>query len=302
MKLSTLLEKAAEKQNVTVAVAAAEDPEVLDAISQAVNRDFGSFILFGDKDKLDVLLSEKYTNLLDNPFVCIRHAKSDKEAAELSVKAVHAQQAAVLMKGNLQTAVLLKEVLNKDYGLRTGNVLSHVAVFETPRFDRLIFVTDAAMNIEPGLEQKAQIVQNAVSIATGIGIHCPRVAPIAAVEVVNPAMQATADAALLTQMNRRGQIKGCILDGPLALDNAISMGAAKHKGLKSETAGQADILLMPNIETGNVLYKSLIYFAGAKVGGIIAGAGAPIVLTSRSDSAESKLYSIALAICSATNH
>jgi phosphate butyryltransferase len=204
------------------------------------------------------------------------------------------------MKGNIPTSVLLKAVLNKEFGLRTGNVLSHVAVFEVPDFDRFTIVTDAGMNISPDLEQKAQIVKNAAILARAIGIEYPKVAPIAAVEVVNPVMQATVDAAALSMMNKRGQITGCIVDGPLALDNAVSTLAAEHKGIHSEVAGRADILLVPTIEVGNVLYKSLIYFAKAKVGAVIAGAKAPIVLTSRADSAESKLYSLALAICSVT--
>ena len=159
--------------------------------------------------------------------------------------------------------------------------------------------TDAAMNIAPDLEQKAQIIKNAVQVAHSIGIDVPKVAPLAAVEVVNAAMQATLDAAALTMMNKRGQITGCIIDGPLALDNAVSQIAAEHKGIRSEVAGEADILLVPAIEVGNVLYKSLIYFANAKVGAVISGAKAPIVLTSRADTAESKLYSLALALCSA---
>lgn len=194
----------------------------------------------------------------------------------------------------------MKAVLNKEYGLRTGNVLSHVAVFEVPGFNRPILMTDAAMNIAPDLQQKAQIVQNAVAIAKKLGIETPKVAPLAAVEVVNPVMQATVDAAALTMMNSRGQITGCIIDGPLALDNAVSVLAAEHKGLQSEVAGNADILLVPAIEVGNVLYKSLVYFAQAKVGAVIAGARVPIVLTSRADKAQSKLYSLALAL-SCTN-
>lgn len=168
-----------------------------------------------------------------------------------------------------------------------------------PGYDRYTIVTDAAMNIAPDLEQKAQIIKNAVRVAHSIGIDMPKVAPLAAVEVVNPAMQATLDAAALTVMNQRGQISGCIVDGPLALDNAVSQLAAEHKGIKSDVAGKADILLVPAIEVGNVLYKSLVYFANAKVGAVISGAKAPIVLTSRADTAESKLYSLALALCSA---
>jgi phosphate butyryltransferase len=233
-----------------------------------------------------------------NKKLTVVHADSNDKAAELAVRAVSTRKATVLMKGNIPTSDLLKAVLNKEYGLRTGKVLSHVSVFEIPEYDRLTFVTDAGMNIAPDLEQKAQIIKNAAALARAIGIEYPKVAPIAAVEVVNPAMQATIDAAALTVMNKRGQIPGCIVDGPLALDNAVSALAAEHKGIHSEVAGRADILLVPTIEVGNVLYKSLIYFAKAKVGAVIAGAKAPIVLTSRADSAESKLYSLALAICS----
>jgi phosphate butyryltransferase len=230
----------------------------------------------------------------------IINAESSAAAAELAVMAVFNKEADVLMKGNIPTNILLKAVLNKEYGLRTGNVLSHVAVFEVPGFDRFTIITDAAMNIAPDLEQKAQIIKNAVFLARSIGITMPKVAPIAAVEVVNPAMQATLDAAALTVMNKRGQISGCIVDGPLGLDNAISSLAAEHKGIHSDVAGNADILLVPTIEVGNALYKSLIYFANAKVGAVIAGAKSPIVLTSRADSAESKLYSLALALCCVT--
>ena len=239
--------------------------------------------------------------MLSHSGIKIKHAFSPQKAAELAVKAVKENEAGTLMKGNVPTAVILKAVLNKEWGLRTGNVLSHVAAFEVTGFDRLTFITDAAMNIAPDLQQKAQIIENAVGIAQSIGVKMPKVAPIAAVEVVNPAMQATVDAASLTMMNQRGQIRHCVVDGPLALDNAVSHHAAEHKGIESEVAGQADILLVPNIETGNALYKSMIYFAKAKVGAVIAGAKAPIVLTSRADSAESKLYSLALAICSASN-
>ncbi|MDQ0269379.1 phosphate butyryltransferase [Cytobacillus purgationiresistens] len=300
MKLDSLIEKATQYEESTVAVAAAEDEEVLEAVAEAVKRNMASFLLFGDKEKILQIINAHHAEIAKSDKLNIIHADSSAAAAEMAVKAVKEKKATVLMKGNIPTAVILKAVLNKEYGLRTGNVLSHVAVFEVPDFDRFTIVTDAAMNIEPDLNQKAQIAKNAVGIAQGIGIETPRVAPIAAVEVVNPAMQATLDAAALTQMNKRGQITGCIVDGPLALDNAVSAIAAEHKGIKSEVAGQADILLVPTIEVGNTLYKSLIYFAKAKVGAVIAGAKAPIVLTSRADSAESKLYSLALAICSAS--
>jgi phosphate butyryltransferase len=296
--LDSLIDKATQLNSVTVAVAAAEDTDVIEAVLDAVDRNLANFLLFGDKEKIQAIIDEKKREMASNKQLKIVHADSKTSAAELAVQAVSSKEATVLMKGNIQTNIILKAVLNKEYGLRTGNVLSHVAVFEIPGFNRYTIVTDAAMNIDPNLEQKAQIIKNAVSIAHSIGIENPKVAPLAAVEVVNPAMQATIDAAALTMMNRRGQISGCIVDGPLGLDNAVSSLAAEHKGIRSEVAGKADILLVPAIEVGNVLYKSLIYFANAKVGAVIAGAAAPIVLTSRADSAESKLYSLALAICS----
>lgn len=299
MKLDDLIKKATQMENQTVAVAAAEDEEVIEAVSEAVKYNLGNFLLFGDKEQIVRLIKEKNSDLLTNPTVKIIHANSNQLAAENAVKAVKLNEADVLMKGNIPTATILKAVLNKDYGLRTGHVLSHVAVFEVEEYEQFIILTDAAMNIAPDLEQKVQITNNAVDIARKIGVEVPKVAPIAAVEVVNPAMQATLDAAALTLMNRRGQIKNCIIDGPLGLDNAISKFAAHHKGIESEVAGQADILLVPTIEVGNSLYKSLVYFAKAKVGAVIAGAKAPIVLTSRADTAESKLYSLALALCSA---
>jgi phosphate butyryltransferase len=299
MKLESLITKATQLAEATVAVAAAEDSEVIKAVIQALQSGFGQFLLYGDEPKIYDLLGE-YVHYVESGNIRIIHADSKAEAAELAVRAVHRNEANVLMKGNVPTATILKAVLHKEYGLRTGNVLSHVAVFEVPNYDRYIIVTDAAMNIAPDLQQKAEIVANAVKVAKAIGIEKPKVAPLAAVEVVNPAMPATVDAAALSLMSQRGQLTDCIVDGPLALDNAVSIESAQHKGIRSEVAGRADILLVPNIETGNVLYKSLVYFANAKVGAIIAGAKAPIVLTSRADSAESKLYSLALAIC-ATN-
>lgn len=298
MNLQSLITKATQISGKTVAVAAAEDEEVIEAVVKALDAELAHFLLFGDEKKITSLLQEKGNQHLNGNAVRIIHTDSVNLSAELAVKAVSSKEADVLMKGNIPTANILKAVLNKEYGLRTGSVLSHVAVFEIPGYDRFILVTDAAMNIAPDLNQKMQIAANAVGIAHSIGIELPKIAPICAVEVVNPAMEATMDAAALTQMNKRGQIKGCTIDGPLALDNAISMEAAEHKGINSEVAGNADILLVPTIEVGNALYKSLMYFAKAKVGAVIAGAKAPIVLTSRADSAESKLYSLALAVCS----
>ncbi|MEX0414474.1 phosphate butyryltransferase [Bacillus sp. C30] len=298
MKLEHLIDQAAGQSKKTVAVAVAEDHEVIEAVAKAIKLQLAQFRLYGNQEKIIGMLQEH--GLQTSEHIEVIAAASSAEAAELSVKSVSNGEADVLMKGNIPTANILKAVLNKEWGLRKGSVLSHVAAFEVPNYDRLIFVTDAAMNIAPDVTQKAAIIQNTVEVAQAIGIDLPKVAPIAAVEVVNPAMQATIDAAMLTQMNRRGQIKNCVVDGPLALDNAVSQIAAEHKGIVSDVAGKADILLVPTIEAGNVLYKSLVYFANAKVGAMIAGAKAPIVLTSRADSAETKVYSLALAVATAS--
>ncbi|MGE6550152.1 phosphate butyryltransferase [Bacillus mycoides] len=298
MKLEHLIDQAAGQPKKTVAVAVAEDHEVIEAVAKAIKLQLAQFRLYGNQEKIIGMLQEH--GLQTSEHIEVIAAASSAEAAELSVKSVSNGEADVLMKGNIPTANILKAVLNKEWGLRKGSLLSHVAAFEVPNYDRLIFVTDAAMNIAPDVTQKAAIIQNTVEVAQAIGIDLPKVAPIAAVEVVNPAMQATIDAAMLTQMNRRGQIKNCVVDGPLALDNAVSQIAAEHKGIVSDVAGKADILLVPTIEAGNVLYKSLVYFANAKVGAMIAGAKAPIVLTSRADSAETKVYSLALAVATAS--
>jgi len=301
MKLDDLIIKASATDENVVAVASAADLEVLEAVNMAIERDMASFRLYGDEHKLKELMIMHFPHLLNHPKIYTKHVKDDQQAAIAAVKSVHLNEANVLMKGHIPTALVLKAVLNPDFGLRTGSVLSHVAAFEINGYNRLIFVTDAAMNISPDLAQKVQIVQNAVKVAHAVGVENPIVAPLAAVETVNPNMQPTLDAAALVAMNVRGQIKGCIIDGPLALDNAISVEAAHHKGITGEHAGQANILLVPNIESGNILYKSLVYFARAKVGAVIVGAKAPIVLTSRSDSADSKLNSLALAICTSKN-
>ena len=201
----------------------------------------------------------------------------------------------MVMKGLVDTATFLRSVLNKEVGLRTGKLMSHVSVFEIEGIDRLILLTDAAFNTYPDLKQKVQIINNSVMVAKACGIENPKVAPVCAVEVVNPDMPATIDAALLSKMSDRGQIKGCIVDGPLALDNALSEEASHHKGVTGPVAGKADVLLLHDIDVANVMYKSLTYTAKTKNGGILVGTSAPVILTSRADSFETKVNSIALA-------
>ncbi|SDO47095.1 phosphate butyryltransferase [Halobacillus aidingensis] len=293
-KLDELVDQIDRRSPKTVSVAQAADDEVLKAVKMARASNLADFFLVGDQTEIEN--KSKAVGLdLSQAGIEVIHA-SEKDSAQVAVKAVHSGEAHVVMKGHIDTKSLLKAVLDKEYGLRKGSVLSHVALFEIPGRDKLIYLTDAAMNIAPSLEEKAQIINNAVEVATRAGWKNPKVAPLAAVEVVNPSMTATQDAAMLTQMNRRGQLKGCIVDGPLAFDNAVDPKAAEQKGIVSEVAGQADILVVPSIEVANALYKSFIYFANGKVAGVISGAKAPIVLTSRADDAESKIYSLALAL------
>lgn len=274
-----------------VAVAAAHDEAVLEAVQGAKDQGLAEFILVGDKEKIQVL-SESLKISLDG--LEIIHQSDEKQAAYDAVRLVSSGQADLLMKGHINTSDLLRAVLDKEIGLRTGRVLSHAAVFEIPGFDRLINITDGGMNIAPTLQQKADIIQNSVVLAKAMGVSPAKVAVLAAVEAVNPDMPATLDAAALAKMADRGQIKGAVIDGPLALDNAISLEAAQHKGITGPVAGQADILLVPNIEVGNALGKSVIYFAGGKMAGLILGAAKPVVVTSRADTHEGKILSIAL--------
>lgn len=280
-----------------VAVAVAQDEPVLEAIRDAKKMGIADAVLVGDRAKIEEVAKQIDLDL--SQFEVVDEANVAL-AAKKAVELVSSGKADMVMKGLVDTATFLKAVLDKEKGLRTGKVLSHVAVFDIPALQRIILLTDAAMNIAPDLMTKKQILENAVGIAKGIGIEIPKVAVVAAVEVVNPDMQPTLDAAVLSKMNDRGQIKGCIVDGPFAIDNAISEEAAAHKGINSPVAGKADIILVPNIETGNVMYKTLTYTASAKNGGILAGAAAPVILTSRADSHESKMYSIALASLAAT--
>lgn len=277
-----------------VAIANAADKQVLLAVKEAIEKKYCSFILFDDHKNL-ITFAEVAGLDLDNPLIEIVDTVSSQAGME-AVKSIRDGRAHILMKGNIPTKTLLQSVLNKEYGLRTSTALSHVAVFEIPTQDRLILLTDAAMNIEPDLKQKSDIIQNAVQVAHQLNIEHPKAAALAPVEVVNEAIPSTIDAALLTQMATRNQIKGCEVEGPLAFDTAVSKLAARHKGLNSNVAGKADILLVPTLEVGNALYKSFVYFANARVASIISGAKVPIVLTSRSDSSESKMYSLLLAL------
>ena len=218
------------------------------------------------------------------------------QAAHKAVELVHNNKADMYMKGIIDTKNFLKSVLDKEVGLRTGKPLSHVAVFEVPGVDRLLYLSDVAFMTYPSLEDKKAIIENTVKVVHACGIPCPKVAPLAAVEVVNPKMPVTVDAAELTKMNENGEITGCIVDGPLSLDLAIDPEAAKHKGAEDrKIVGDADILLFPDIHAGNLVYKCLTHTTASKNGCILTGTKAPVILTSRSDSFEVKMNSIALA-------
>lgn len=290
-KLDELIQLAKKRDKKTIAIAAAQDKVVLEAVVQAVKDNIVDAILVGDEIKIKSIANELNINL--DSMRIINEIDINKAAAK-AVELVSKGEAQFLMKGILGTADLLKAVLNKEAGLKTNSLLSHVMIYDVPTYHKLVFLTDGGMVPYPELNDKIGIINNAVKVAQGLQVENPKVAPICAVEVVNPSMQATLDAAALSAMNKRGQIKGCIIDGPLALDNAISKEAAHHKGIVSEVAGDSDILLVPNIEAGNFLGKSLTYFAKAESAGVIVGAKCPVVLVSRADSAKSKLYSIAL--------
>lgn len=277
-----------------VAVAAAGDAHVLAAVHEARLEGLIRPILFGDPVAIAGAAREVG---LDLGKADVRPAASNDEAAELAVRAVSGGEADILMKGLLDTSVLLRAVLNKEWGLRAGKLLSHVLVYDVPGadFGRLFFMSDGAMNIEPDLKAKITIVENAVAVAHALGVAQPKVAMLAAVEVVNPDMSTAVDDAIISKMGDRGQIKGASIDGPLALDNAVSLEAARIKNISSPVAGRADVLIVDDIDVGNVFYKTLVYFARARVAGVIMGARAPIVLTSRADSEEAKFNSLALA-------
>ena len=279
-------------------LAASEDAHSLNAVFNAASEKIVRPILVGDRDKTFGMA--EILNLDISKFEFIE-AKNPVEAVTISVKMLHDKKADVLMKGKVGSSDMMRSILNKQYGLRIGNLLSHFAYFEVDNYHKLIAVTDVAMNIAPTLSEKIQILNNSVKILNSLGIEKPKVAVLGAVEKVNMEMDATLDAALLSKMNQRDQILNCIVDGPLAFDNAVSFESAKHKEIKSDVAGDTDLLLMPDIEVGNVLYKSMVFFAKAKVASMIVGASAPIVLTSRSDSEQAKFDSILLAAVVAGN-
>jgi phosphate butyryltransferase len=274
-------------------VAQAADPVVIEAVEAARREGFCSPVLVGIRLEIEAAAREAGVALDDHRIV---EVATRADAAAAAVRLVATGGGDVLVKGLLQTSELLKPVLDKVAGLGRGRLLSHVGVFRVPGFDRLVLVTDAALCIAPDLAQKADIVRNAFEVAHALGVPDPVAAILCAIENVNPKMPATVDAAELVKMAESGGIAGGRIVGPLALDGAVDPEAARHKGIANPLAGRADVLVAPDIEAGNVLYKSLTCFARAEGAGIIVGARAPIVVTSRSDSAAGKLNSMALAV------
>ena len=292
MDFESFIQKCKPVERRRIAVAAAEDDNVLKAVVDAYEYGLGTSILCGSPARIEA--AARQCGLDISPFEIVPTA-SQKESAQTAVSLIRQGKADILMKGLLQTADLLRAVLDKENGIRGRGVLSHVGLLQSPILGRTFFLTDPAMCIAPDLKTKVELVRNAVIVARGLGVDVPRVAPLAAVEVVNPDMPATLDAAALTLMYHRGQIMDCIIDGPLALDIALSEDAARRKGVKSEVAGRADILLCHTIETANSTLKGFILGGNCLFGGLVMGATAPIVMTSRYDSDQSKLCSIACA-------
>ncbi len=290
--LSEILEIARNQISKKLVVAAAEDLHVLEAVLFARKENIIDPILVGNSDKILEICTEKKLTMED---ISLLDEKNPEKSCELAIDLIRQGEADILMKGQVPTAPLLKAILDKDKGLRKNELLSHAAIFEVPAYHKLIAVTDAAMNVDPSLMEKASIIANAVEMFHRIGVKEPKVGVLAPIENVNPKIPSTVDARDLKEMNRHGKITGCKVDGPLAMDNAISREAAVLKGINSEVAGDADILLAPDLNSGNILYKTLIFLADSISAAVVMGASAPVVLTSRADSEKSKLMSIALA-------
>ncbi len=293
---SQLLDQVKKKKRKTLAICCAEGKEIIQAAKTAENEGILNFILIGNKDKIEKIFKDEG---IDPGKAQIVDEKNPELTPQVAVNLVKEKKADMLMKGKVSTAGLLKAVLDKEKGLRAGKLLSHVAVVEVKKYPKLMLVTDGGMNIRPDVIKKVEILKNAIEVAKKLGIKKPKAACLTAVETVNPDMPETIDASVITKMAEREDIKDVIVDGPLAFDVAIDKKSAQIKGIDSIIAGDTDIFLVPDIASGNIMVKALIYLADAKVGGIVVGGGAPIVLLSRSDTARMKLYSMALgaAIC-----
>ncbi len=289
--MDDVMARARKLGRVTVSVAAAQDRDVLAAVKEAAAEGIVDAILVGDAALIKPMASE-----IGLPAAMrIIHEPDLDKAALIAVSLVSAGKAQILMKGLINSSNFLRAALNPEHGLRSGRILCHFAAFEIPGEQKLAFHTDGGMNIAPGLAEKKEILINALATLKAMGIEKPNVAVLAANEQVNPKMPATLDAQALAKMGEGGELPPCVLEGPIAMDVAASAEAARHKGISSRIAGQVDLFLVPNIEAGNMVGKTLVNYAKAKIAGMILGATHPIVMVSRSDSAEAKVHSIALA-------
>jgi phosphate butyryltransferase len=288
-----LLNAARARGPVWIAVAAAHDPDVIEALKHARELGLAEGILVGRGIEIRALCREAGFDIPDSQIV---NEAEPAAAVRQAIALVREGRAKLLMKGKIATASLIRALLDKDAGLRANRQLSQVVVFQAPGFDRLMLLTDAAINIAPTLAQKAELCRNAIEVARAMGIEKPNIAALCALELVNPEMPATVDAAALTAMQRRGQIPGCYIEGPIALDAPLSKFAAARKNISSPVVENTDIFLAPDIEAANILYRAIVYFAKAESGGIVVGARVPLVLLSRAETAETKLHSIAIGV------
>ena len=287
--------KVKEMKNKTVVIAAAHTSSAIDAAVMAKKENIADSLLVGDKQYIYKYLQENASEFI-NDFSFIDTGNDLELAASESVKAIREGKADILLKGKCATATLIKAVLDKEKGLRTGDNLSDVLVYEHP--EKLVLMSDGGINLYPGVEEKISIIKNAVKVGHALDNPKPKVALLTAVEVVNPKMPATVDAKIITERYKKNQIVDCIVDGPLAFDGAVSKMAAKAKEIKSEVGGDADVLIVPNIEAGNIFGKALTYYCNYRVAHVVMGAKVPILIASRVDTAETKLLSIALGVLS----
>ncbi len=290
--LSDIIDIAKKKETRRLAVAAAADKHVLVAVKNAYKEGIIVPVLVGNKSEIERICKEIDFDLTG---IEIHEENNPAMSSVKAVALIKEGKADILMKGLVSTAPLLRAILDKEKGLRKAATLSHFALIESPYYHKLVGVTDAAMNIAPDFNEKINIIKNAVEVYHRIGIQEPKVAIVGPLEVVNPKIESTTHAAMLSVMNMRNQIKGCILEGPFAIDNAVSKEAAEHKGIVSKVAGETDILVAPDLNSGNILYKTLMFMGGSTSAAVIMGAKVPIVLTSRADTDKSKMFSIALA-------
>lgn len=286
-----LIEASIIKKSNKIAVVAGENLGILQVIAKAEEIGLSEFIIIGDESEIRSIINSNSLVIKAQ----VVNEPDHKKAADMAVDLVVEGEAGTLMKGMLHSSVFLKAILNKEKGLNTGKHITQISVMEKDNDDGFLFITDCAITVSPDLLGKKEVLENAVDLTHKLGIELPKVAVLASLEVVNPSMQDTIDAAVLSKMAERDQITGCIVDGPFAFDNAISEDAARQKGITSSVAGNADIIVVPNLTVGNTLTKSITYIAKKIVVSATVGAAVPIVFTSRTESLEGKLISIALA-------